>query len=117
MTTPALALDRLLETCVKRDAELIWITTGEVPRIQLRDDLRMLELPIVTQDAINALAAKLLEHGSEPTGTGCEIRFSVTFGDGYAFFDVVMVGTTDIEQVWIVRKHKTDTPQPPGPTP
>lgn len=100
MPTPQ--LDRFLETCIKRDAEWVALKSGQVARIQLKDEQREFAIPAVDQYEIETFAAYLLEIGNQPAGHGNQVRFRITYGGQWAF-EVVVVGEGVVEEVWLLR--------------
>ena len=106
----AIAWDRLLETCYRRNASVALLIPGSPPLIQVEEAWRALQVPAVETSDLGELVSKL----GEPDGRaeGHAYRF-FWYGD-VAFFQATTFGDPETTAL-VLSRQKPNRPPPANP--
>jgi Tfp pilus assembly pilus retraction ATPase PilT len=78
---PSLQLDRLLETCYRREATHLILKLGLEPAIWMAGQWRQLQLPPVTESELAEVAGQLTQFVGPPDTDGDKKRWEFDYGD------------------------------------
>ena len=103
--------DRLLETCLKRNAAVALLIVGSPPIILVGDAWRPLQVSPVEREDVAMLVAQL----GEPDGRGEGHTYRFFWYGNVAFYHVMAFGYPDTTAV-VVSRAKPSRPPPAEPS-